>query len=245
VGAAEVDLSDKNLGAADGELVLAWLRKPGVSVNEVVLGGGLRLDFADTAAAETLEASGLGLGPGEAAVVARWLGAAAAVVAVDLSDNSLFGTREEERADRLWCGKKITKVRLVDAEQGGWQALCAALGGLAVGRLGLRDVGLGPVGLGALVAALAAPTGARLRGAVRELDVSGNELGGAFETMGGRRVCRTPDAHLAGLEALLGGLRVGGLRALSLGGVGLGPGGAAVLAAALLPGGPSHGPLSH
>ena len=66
-------------------------------VERVVLGGGLRLDFsADAAAAAALEASGQGLGPGEAAVVARWLGAAAAVVAVDLSDNSLFGTREEE-----------------------------------------------------------------------------------------------------------------------------------------------------
>ena len=145
----------------------------------------------------------------------------------------------------VWVQSEYNQ-RAVDAEQGGWQALCAALGGLAVGRLGLRDVGLGPVGLGALVAALAAPAGARLRAAVRELDVSGNELAGAFETNHrNRRVCKTPDAHLAGLEALLGGLRAGGLRALSLGGVGLGPAAADVLAAALLPGGPSHGPLSH
>ena len=73
--------------------------------------------------------------------------------------------------------------------------------------------------------------------------MSRNRLSGSVVDQFGR--VTAPDKDTSGLAKLCAAAGGCGLARLGLRDCGLGPAAADLLAAALLPGGPSHGPLSH
>eukprot|EP01050_Picozoa_sp_SAG11_P009847 SAG11_NODE_957_length_6394_cov_4.145512_1_plen_345_part_00 len=141
-GLVGVDISRNQMISADvAPVLIESIQKS--NIENLVIGKSVSIAVGGSDAT-SLDYSDQDLGPGEVMLIsALVIPTTPGVVEVVISQNKCFGTKNGRQTGRTsW-----DQIHDVDKNQSGWSALCKAMEGSTIQKLGFADIGLGPVGM--------------------------------------------------------------------------------------------------
>ena len=148
------------------------------------------------------------------------------VVEVVLSNNKCFGDKwKNPKAEKYSKYQSEGRIHDIDKDQSGWAALCDAMKGSGIQKLGFADIGLGPIGMKTLAATIPTTPG------VVEGVISGNKCFGEGKYQSGDPNGQHDiDKDQSGWSALCESFKGTSIQKLGMTDIGIGPIGITTLA---------------
>eukprot|EP01050_Picozoa_sp_SAG11_P001689 SAG11_NODE_76_length_18005_cov_6.523958_13_plen_1375_part_00 len=217
-GLVGVDISRNQISADVAPMLIESIQKS--NINDVVVGPKATLVPFNNSDVTTLDFSDQDLGPAEIMLISAAIPTTPGLVEVVISTNKCFGSKDKGKYDK-------TQIYDIDKDQSGWIALCEAVKGSTIEKLGFSDIGMGPVGMKTLAETIPTTPG------LAEVVISDNKcFGDKWKDPNYQWKGKTHDIDKdqSGWAAMCNALKGSGIQKLGFADIGLGPIGMKTLA---------------